>query len=138
MASIRELNLVAQETGQPTTQWREELLPARFRNALFHVESGSKENGRRVVVHQFPKKDDPYAEDMGREAKAFSIRGYTICFPYDTGTPLYSRDYRLARDMLIKELETIGPGQLQLPTFPKSPLYVVCPRYKVTEEERFG
>jgi prophage DNA circulation protein len=138
MTSLRDLSQRAQELGLPGTAWRDELLPARFRNALFHVETGSKENGRRIVVHQFPKKDVPYSEDMGREAKAFSVRGYCICFPYDTDVPLYMRDYRVARDILIEELEKMGPGVLQLPTFKKTPLYVVCSRYRVTEEERFG
>jgi len=90
------------------------------------------------VTHQFPKKEDPYSEDMGRQAKQFSVRGYCIVFPYDTNVDLYKRDYRIARDILINELEKRGPGALQLPTFPKSPLYVVCPKYRVSEEDRFG
>jgi prophage DNA circulation protein len=138
MGSIRDLSQRAQAQGLPGFAWRDDLLPARFRNALFHVETGSKQNGRRIVLHQFPKKEDPYAEDMGREAKAFSVRGYTICFPYDTQVPLYMRDYRVPRDILIGELEKNGPGVLQLPTFPKTPLYVVCQSYRVTEEEKFG
>jgi len=138
VASIRDLSKVAAETGQPPTVWRDQLLPARFRNATFHVESGSKENGRRIVTHQFPKKEDPYSEDMGRQAKQFAVRAYCIVFPYDTGVDLYKRDYRIARDALISALELIGPGQLQLPTFPKSPIYVVVTKYRVTEEERIG
>lgn len=138
MGSIRDINNEARRQGLPTTQWRDDLLPARFRLAMFHVESGSKQSGRRIVLHQFPKKDLPYAEDMGREAKAFTIRGYTICYPYDAGIPLYSRDYRIARDILVDNLERSGPGALQLPTFPKSPLYVVCQGFRITEEERFG
>lgn len=138
MASIRDLSQIAVESGQPPTVWRDQLLPARFRNANFHVESGSKENGRRIVTHQFPKKEDPYSEDMGRQAKQFSVRAYCIVFPFDTGIDLYKRDYRIARDLLISALELIGPGELQLPTFPKSPIHVVVTKYRVTEEERFG
>jgi prophage DNA circulation protein len=138
MGTLRDLSQRAQALGLPGTAWRDQLLPARFRNASFHVETSSKENGRRIVTHQFPKKDIPYSEDMGREARAFTIRGYCICYPYDTGVPLYMRDYRIARDILIEELEKIGPGVLQLPTFHKSPIYVVCTRYRITEEERFG
>jgi prophage DNA circulation protein len=138
VASIRDLSKVAASIGQPPTVWRDQLLPARFRNANFHVESGSKENGRRIVTHQFPKKEDPYSEDMGRQAKQFSVRAYCIVFPYDTGVDLYKRDYRIARDALVDALELIGPGQLQLPTFPKSPIYVVVTRYRLTEEDRFG
>jgi prophage DNA circulation protein len=138
MGSIRDINQTARFLKLPVTLWRDELVPARFRQALFHVESGAKENGRRIVTHQFPKKELPYSEDMGREAKTFTVRGYCICYPFDTAVDLYKRDYRIARDALIDALESLGPGPLQLPTFPKSPLYVVCPRYRVTEENRAG
>src|SRR5215471_8324607 len=98
------------------TPWRDELLPASFRGAMFHVDSGSKESGRRIVVHEFPKRDIPYAEDMGRRSMEFSVRGYCITFPVDTSVDLYMRDYRLSRDALITALEMEGPGPLQLPT----------------------
>jgi prophage DNA circulation protein len=116
--------------------WRDDLQPASFRGALFHVEAGAKESGRRIVVHEFPKRELPYSEDMGRRAMQFSVRGYCITFPLDTGIPLYGRDYRIARDALIDQLETEGVGVLQLPTL--SPFTVVCPRYQWSEEEGTG
>ena len=48
--------------------WRSKWMPAKFRNARFHVESAVRESGRRIVSHEFPKRDVPYAEDMGRRA----------------------------------------------------------------------
>jgi prophage DNA circulation protein len=124
-------------TNLPNTAWRDALLPASFRGAFFHVEAGSKESGRRIVVHEFPKKDVPYSEDMGRRARQFSVRGYCITFPVETGVPNYSRDYRIARDNLIIALESSdGPGVLQLPTI--DPITVVNPQYRWTEEERLG
>src|SRR6516162_1964569 len=116
--------------------WRDELLPASFRGQMFHVETGSKQSGRAVVVHEFPKRDFPYAEDMGRRTMEFSVRGYIITFPVDTGVPLYSRDYRVARDALITALEEAGPAVLQLPTM--KPFRVMCPQYRWSEEERAG
>ena len=116
--------------------WRQDLMPASFSGARFHCESNARESGRRIVEHQFPKKELPYAEDMGRMARDFTIRGYCIVYPYDSEFTLYSRDYRVARDQLIAKLETEGPGVLQLPTQPSQ--LVVCPRYRLTEEERFG
>jgi len=118
------------------TPWRDELLPASFRGALFHVETGSKESGRRIVVHEFPKRDIPYAEDMGRRSMEFSVRGYCVTFPVDTSIDLYSRDYRIARDALIGALEQEGPAVLQLPTI--KPMMVVCPQYRWSEETRAG
>ena len=138
MASIRDLSARSQAIGRGRIDWRDQLMPASYRNALFHVETSSKENGRRIVTHQFPKKEVPYSEDMGREAKTFTVRGYCICFPYDTDVDLYKRDYRKARDALIRVLEMPGPGALQLPTYPNSPIYVVVTRYRVSEEVRFG
>jgi prophage DNA circulation protein len=116
--------------------FRDEWLPASFRGAMFHVETGSKESGRRIVVHEFPKRDIPYAEDMGRRTMEFSVRGYCITFPVDTSIDLYRRDYRVARDALIAALETEGPGTLQLPTI--KPMLVVCPQYRWSEEARSG
>jgi prophage DNA circulation protein len=118
--------------------WRDALRPAAFRGAVFHVETGSKESGQRIVVHEFPKRDLPYSESMGRRAMLFSVRGYCITYPFDaaSGGLLYRRDYRIARDVLINELETEGPGVLQLPTL--KPCTVVCQQYRWTEEERIG
>jgi len=123
--------------------WRDELLPASFRGALFHVEAGSKESGRRIVVHEYPKKEVPYAEDMGRRVRVFNVRGYLITFPIDTepsdtrDQSLYVRDYRIARNKLIEALESAdGPGVLQLPTI--DPIMVVNPQYRWLEEERSG
>jgi prophage DNA circulation protein len=116
--------------------WRQSLMPASYNGARFHCETNSRDSGRRIVEHQFPKKELPYAEDMGRAAREFSIRGYCIVYPYDSEYALYSRDYRIARDALVKQLESEGPGVLQLPTQPSQ--RVVCPRYRLSEEERFG
>jgi len=120
----------------PNTRWRDELLPASFAGQQFHCESNSRENGQRVVVHQFPKKDLPYSELMGRRAITFTVRGYCIAYPLDTSLPLYMRDYRIARDNLLNALETGQPGVLQLPTL--VPMMVVCPNFRMTEEDRFG
>lgn len=115
--------------------WRSRLQPASFNGARFHCEANSRESGRRAVEHEFPKKELPYGEDMGRHARAFSIRGYCIVYPGD-GDSLFQRDYRQPRDALIAQLEKPGAGTLQLPTQPSQ--RVICTRYRLSEEERFG
>ncbi|MBR0879104.1 hypothetical protein ACVMGC_004768 [Bradyrhizobium barranii subsp. barranii] len=116
--------------------WRDELMPASYNGARFHCEVNTRESGRRIVEHEFPKKELPYAEDMGRQAREFSVRGYCVVYPYDSEILLFTRDYRAPRNLLIDALEKEGPGVLQLPTQP--PQLVVCSRYRITEEERFG
>ena len=116
--------------------WRSSLRRASFRSARFHVDTGVRESGRRTVQHEFPKRDVPYAEDMGRKAREFTVRGYIIVYPKDTGDVLQQKNYIPARDSLILALETEGPADLQLPTL--GVLNVQCTRYRITEEEKFG
>ena len=136
MSTILDLSAIAQRKGQPPTTWRDELLPAAFANCEFHCEMNARDGGQRVVTHEFPKKDLPYTEAMGRRAMEFTIRGYTICYPFDTSRPLYMRDYRIARDLLINILDAGQPGLLQLPT--QAPMWVYCTRYRMTEEQKAG
>jgi prophage DNA circulation protein len=130
MATIRDL----------PSGWRDALMPADFDGNPFHVESNAIQNGRRIVLHQFPKKDQPYAEDMGRQAFTFTVVGYCIQFPFDLQAPLWLRDYRVARDLLAERLSQGGPGLLQLPTATEKlpPIYVVCTRHELREERERG
>lgn len=127
MATIRDIH----------SPWRDALLPAHFDGNAFHVQADAIDCGRRIVQHVFPKKDWPYAEDMGRSPIEITVRGYCITYPYDTNEPLYTSDYRLARDALRLRLDSGGVGILQLPTF-IDPFQMVCPRYRLAEEDRFG
>jgi prophage DNA circulation protein len=127
MATIRDLASIA--------PWRRRWQPANFDGIPFHVETGSYESGRRIVTHEFPKKDLPYSEDMGRKAIEFSVRGYCIQFVTDSNR-LYQRDYTIPREDLKERLQTGAPGVLQLPFM--VPVTVVCSRFRMTEEERIG
>jgi hypothetical protein len=128
--------------------WRDALLHAMFDGVPFYVESGARESGRRTVVHEFPKRDTPYSEDMGQRAVEYTVRGYVICFVSDAGpldiASLKMRDYRIARDRLQMRLDAGGEGILQLPYMARAlagPVLtktMVCTRYRMTEEDRFG
>jgi hypothetical protein len=121
----------------PNTAWRDTLVPATFNGAPFHCEQHSFESGRRIVEHEFPKRDLPYCEDMGHRAITWEVRGYVIAFPTNIeGQLLYQRDYRNARDALMRELDKGGPFALQVQTLPS--LIVYCERYRVTEQEKIG
>jgi prophage DNA circulation protein len=130
MATIKDIHL----------PFRDNWVPASFRNAMFFTEANSRDSGRRNVEHEFPKKELPYAEDMGRRAKSFTVRAYFITHPFTAQGPtldgLYNTDYRVGRDALITALEQPGPGVLVLSTRPSE--NVVVTRYRMTEEDRFG
>lgn len=96
--------------------WREDLhrvslgdgrrmIGASFRGVPFFVESADRSGGRRIVAHEFPLRDDPYVEDLGRRARVFTVEGYVL-----------GKDYVRRRDELLAALEdTEGPGELVHP-----------------------
>jgi len=147
MATIRDLAYSYDAGGnrQIKSPWRADLQEACFGNAYFYVEANAVESGRRLVVHEFPKKNLPYSEDMGRKAYEFTVRGYCIQYPHDRvgndGSQLKQRDYRVARDILSTLLSSGDPQPLKLPTMKGASyneLIVMCPRYRLTEEDRAG
>lgn len=82
-----------------------ELVGASFRGVPFLVERSERGGGRRVVVHEFPQRDNPFVEDLGRRARTFKIDGYVI-----------GSDYVAQRDALMAALEDVaGPGELVHP-----------------------
>lgn len=84
--------------------WREQLQRASFRGVPFFVDSTSSQIGRRTVLHEYPQRDEPYPEDLGRKAREFTIEAIII-----------GDDYFKARDALEAALEKPGPGTLVHP-----------------------
>jgi prophage DNA circulation protein len=85
--------------------WREEWIPSSFKGVAFHVENASRASGRRGVEWEFPKRDDPYFEDLGRRARLKNVTGYVL-----------GKDYKTRADALEKALESKGAGTLVHPT----------------------
>ena len=85
--------------------WRTRLRPASFRGVPFHVEVGARTAGRRLALHEYPKRDQPYAEDLGRRGRTFPITGYCV-----------GPDYLDERDELLAALDAEGTGTLVHPT----------------------
>jgi len=108
--------------------WRRRYQQAWFRGATFHVETDTRASGRRVALHKYPKRNVPYAEDMGRAAIVFSVQGYLI-------GPNYLDD----KDILIGCLEQDGPGVLRLPMpYQGSDITVMVQSYSVSESREKG
>ncbi|GJD58350.1 DNA circularization N-terminal domain-containing protein [Methylobacterium dankookense] len=84
--------------------WRDELRPASFRGAPFHVEANNFASGRRGISYEFPKRDDTLDEDMGRRVRRRAVTGYVI-----------GPDYQDQAEALERALETEGGGLLVLP-----------------------
>lgn len=84
--------------------WREQLQPASFRGVPFLVDSHEATLGRRVAVHEFPLRDQPYAEDLGRRGREFTVEAYVL-----------GADYLVQRDRLIAAVERPGPDRLVHP-----------------------
>lgn len=84
--------------------WRDDLQPASFRGVAFKVESSDTSGGRRLAEHEYPGRDVPFIEDLGRSAREFTLEAYVI-----------GEDYFTGRDALIEALETAGAGELVHP-----------------------
>lgn len=84
--------------------WRTEYQPGSFRGAAFRSESHERSGGRRIALFEFPGRDQPLTEDLGRRSREFSIDCHVI-----------GSDYRVRRDALLDALEASGPGLLVHP-----------------------
>lgn len=107
-------------------RWREQLRPAGFRGAAFEVAAHSADAaGRRVQVHEYPGRDRPYPEDLGRKTAEFTVEAYVV-----------GPDYMAARDRLIAACTAAGPGLLEHPYLGR--LNVVCTGCRLIERADEG
>lgn len=112
-------------TRQNPPQWLQNFRQASFRGAVFLIDNIDSQFGRRNVKHQYPQRDKPFAEDLGRKARGFTVTGYLV-----------GGNYGLARDNLIKACETAGPGELVHPY--QGTMQVVCDDLTVRERRQDG
>lgn len=115
--------------------WRNIILsqPASFRSIVFHVDAGNRASGRRTALHEYPKRNDPYAEDMGRQARRFSFTAYLIYRPV---ARIY--DYVTNRKALYEALEQDDAGMLIHPVFAPGGMMVMCEHFSMSETRERG
>lgn len=108
--------------------WRDRIDDAvgSFRGVGFHVERTSADQGRRVQVHEYPLRDRPYAEDLGRKKREWTIEAYLI-----------GDDYDLQRDQLLEAVELPGAGELVHPYYGRRRV-VITGGCRVRESTRNG
>jgi prophage DNA circulation protein len=109
----------------PRQRWRDKLRPASFRGVRFLVDQVAVEGGRRGPDHEFPDREEPYAEDTGRKQRKWDFDGYLV-----------GADYFAAKNKLITALEKKGSGDLIHPYYGKKK--VVCRSFTVTETAGSG
>ncbi len=82
------------------------LRPASFRGVSFEVESRTVTVGRRTATHEYPQRDIPWVEDMGRKARIYKLEAFII-----------GPDHVARRERLLAALEAKGAGQLVHPDY---------------------
>lgn len=105
--------------------WRDEYQTGSFRGQAFRTEFHERSGGRRVVTHEFPGRDEPVTEDLGRLARGFAID----CW-------IAGADYRVGRDALVEALEAFGPGLLVHPFYGSMMVNVLS--FRQTEDTNEG
>ncbi|MBL3582631.1 DNA circularization protein [Oleidesulfovibrio alaskensis] len=105
--------------------WRSQLRQASFRGVGFYISGRDVASGRRVVTHEYPGRDTPYTEDMGRKARVWTIEGYVV-----------GPDYMRGRDALQRACEAADAATLITPW--SGEVQVVCSECRLREENTQG
>lgn len=96
-----DIVVAGQQQAAPPQSWRDRYQKGSFRGVAFISERHDFAGGRRVVTHEFPGRDEPVTEDLGRRARSFQLDCHVL-----------GADYMTARDALLDALEEEGAGLL--------------------------
>ncbi|MGA3798385.1 DNA circularization protein [Pseudomonas fluorescens] len=88
------------------SEWRDRKQGASFRGVPFLVDNDSVPVGRRTQLHEFPKRDQPFVEDLGRRTRQYKFTGFVA-----------GDDFLAQRDRLLTALDKPGAGELVHPWF---------------------
>lgn len=88
------------------SEWRDRKQGASFRGVPFWLDADSVNVGRRTQLHEFPQRDQPFVEDLGRRTRQYKFTGFVV-----------GDDCLSQRDKLLTALDTPGPGELVHPWF---------------------
>lgn len=103
----------------------DQLQPASFRNIPFAVRSGGGQAGRRNVVHEYPFRDIPWVEDLGRQSRRIQVVGFV------TGDDVIAQ-----RERMLAAVEAPGDGELVHPTLGRIQVAVIGFDWEETEQGR--
>lgn len=82
------------------------LVAGSFRGVTFRTVDAEIKVGRRNQVNEYPQRDAPYVDDLGRRARRYVVDAYLI-----------GDNCLTERDALIKAFETKGSGELIHPRY---------------------
>lgn len=84
--------------------WRDNRLPASFRGAAFVVDTDSQPAGQRTQVHEYPQRDNPGVEFLGKKTGEIKMTGF-----------VGGADCLQLRDALLDAIDKPEPGELVHP-----------------------
>lgn len=90
----------------------EQLQQASLGGVPFGVLGASSHFGRRIAVHEYPFRDTPWAEDIGKATRRFEIMGFLL----ENDAIYKGADVISQRDAMIAVAESAGPLTLVHPT----------------------
>lgn len=93
-------------TNLTPTSFESSLIDASFRGVPFHVIDNSIKAGLRIAEHQYPYRNTPYSEPMGKAARQYTVTAFLTGDGGDLQTQLNS---------LLDALENNTPGTLVHP-----------------------
>jgi prophage DNA circulation protein len=99
-------NSLAAALGGSAGTYFQQLKPASYRGVSFVSLGGRSAFGRRVELHEYPKRDQPWPEDLGRRARPFMVSGYLV-----------GDDVIAQRNTMIAAAELNGTGTLVHATY---------------------
>lgn len=105
--------------------WVDLTQQATFRGVAFLVDGTEGSYGRRAALHEYPLRDKPLVEDLGRKARTGVLEGLVL-----------GADYMPRRDALIDALEQPGAGRLVHPYLGEMTITVT--EFKVRETTAEG
>jgi prophage DNA circulation protein len=106
--------------------WLDNLKDGSFRGVPFNITDAGTLIGRRTSLTEYPLRDEPYSEDLGRRQRRFVVECVVL-----------GDDYMTARDNLIAALEAKGPGTLVHPYYGTRSV-VVADAVEIIESQREG
>lgn len=111
--------------------WRDDLRTASWRGIECLYDGAEDDRGRRVVVHEYPLRNQPDVDDQGRKARRYRITLYLLASALGS-------TYTARRDQLIAALEKGGAGTLVHPYYGALDVFVedFSPSYSTREGGR--